>query len=157
MTGAITLNCSLKSTLFALLGDKAIIHLCTSRAGNIVAHVKSHLAPAAVRAVISVRQRRTIRVWGSVSPTVAFFSLAKRETDRSPDGLITHALQQQEVKGRDKEKGGSWSVGKRRGGKSYWTRSQRGSTGTGQTLVQVLTRVNGNWCDHVIEFCTQTL
>lgn len=112
MTRAITLNCSLKSTLFALLGDKAIIHLCTSQTGNIVVHVKSHLAPAAVRAVISIRLRHTIRVWGSISPTVVFFSLAKRETDRFPDGLITHALQQQEVKERDKEKGGSWSVGK---------------------------------------------
>lgn len=94
------------------MGDKAIIHLCASQAGNIVVDVKSHLAPAAVRAVISIQLRRTIRVWGSISPTVVFFSLAKRETDRSPDGLITHALQQQDVKEKEKEKGGSWTVGK---------------------------------------------
>lgn len=30
LTAAITLNCSLKTTLFALLGDKVIIHCCTS-------------------------------------------------------------------------------------------------------------------------------
>lgn len=30
LTAAITLDCSLKTTLFALLGDKVIMHLCTS-------------------------------------------------------------------------------------------------------------------------------
>ena len=30
LTAAITLDCSLKTTLFALLGDKVIMHLCRS-------------------------------------------------------------------------------------------------------------------------------
>lgn len=30
LTAAIIFNCSLKTTLFALLGDKVIMHLCTS-------------------------------------------------------------------------------------------------------------------------------